>query len=251
MVNPTIGPARSQPNFGVPLVTARRWGYLLPVIPPLSSFLLMTVLTWPQAEVAYRFDASVSADHRVLVERALGLWQRPGGPVRFRRVESSWWAEAGWALGWDRSVVVREDGRLPVFARTTLGAGPHRELVFNPALSSPEWITADLAHEWGHVLGLTHEHQRPDRDRYVALPPGFLDGLPAYRVPDYALEAERPGAPPLGPYDYASLMHYSSNIDGNRMVRRDTGALIPGAQGPSEGDWRRLQSLYPLTQESP
>lgn len=218
---------------------------------PLASFFLITILAWPHAEVTYRFDASVTPEYRVAAERALGLWERHEGPVRFRRVESGWWEDLRWTFGWDSSVVVRIDEQLPVFAMTTLGAGAHRELVFNPAKSSPDWLEADLAHEWGHVLGLTHEHQRPDRDRYVAFPPGFLEGLGPHRAQDYAVAASEPPPDNLGPYDYTSLMHYSSNIDGNRMVRRDTGTLIPGAKAPSEGDWNRLRALYSLAQEKP
>lgn len=210
----------------------------------------MTLLVWPHAEVTYRFDTSVTPEHQVVVERALALWEQPASPVHFRRVEG-WWQDLAWLVGLDRSVVVRVDEHLSVFAMTTLGAGAHRELVFNPAKSSPDWLEADLAHEWGHVLGLTHEHQRPDRDQYVSFPPGFLEGLGPLRARDYAVAASEPPPDNLGPYDYASLMHYSSNIDGNRMVRRDTGTLIPGAKAPSEGDWNRLRALYSLAQEKP
>jgi hypothetical protein len=199
---------------------------------------------WPRGEVVYRFDASVPASDRRAFAEAAALWTWEGSPVRFPEVPDDGFRALAWGLGLDRSLLVREDPRLAAFGATTLGAGTRRELVFNPARSSDGWLAADLAHELGHVLGLTHEHQRRDRDRYVAFPPGFLDHLPADRRGDYALDPADPAPGDDRPYDYGSLMHYSSNVDGNGMVRRDTGALVPGAHKPSEGDRRRVGRLY-------
>lgn len=221
--------------------------------------LLATILAWPGAQITYRFDPSVPASQRSAVVGALSLWNPdtingPGiTPVfRFSEVSDSPWTTLTWLLGIDRSVLIRVDLGQPSFGRSTVGWGPRRELVFNPTLSMPEWLEADLAHEWGHVLGLTHEHQRRDRDGYVAIPEGFLDTLAAERRADYAIDPDDPPATAPRPYDYDSLMHYSSNIDGNRLVRRDTGALIPGRKGPSPGDWARLVTLYaPSSKETP
>lgn len=202
------------------------------------SLVLSAILGW-SGPVAYRFDESVGPRERVAFVRAVALWPHPASET-----PNHWFTAVLWGLGLDGSVLVRVDRSLGGFGQTTLGPGPRRELVFHPGRTTADWLEADLAHEWGHVLGLGHEHQRPDRDLYVSFPPGFFEGLDPDRRADYALASSV--ASSLGPYDYESLMHYSSNVDGNRMVRRDTGAPIPGARGPSAGDLVRLAALeYP------
>lgn len=149
-----------------------------------------------------------------------------------------------WLFGSDRRLWIREDRSMASFGATTLGAGARRQLVFNPLRSSGSWLVSDLCHELGHVLGLKHEHQRRDRDLYIAYPPDFLESLSRDRRADYELD---PNYPPAGfdwPYDYDSIMHYSSNVDGNRARRRDDGSLIAGRKGPSAGDAERLRLLY-------
>ncbi|KAF2444070.1 hypothetical protein P171DRAFT_25306 [Karstenula rhodostoma CBS 690.94] len=38
---------------------------------------------------------------------------------------------------------------------------------------------AAVAHEFGHIFGLDHEHQRGDRDRYIFFDCTILNGYPA------------------------------------------------------------------------
>jgi hypothetical protein len=58
-----------------------------------------------------------------------------------------------------------------------------------------------IYHEFGHALGLHHEHQRADRDSYLAVDLSSLgpDLRPWYQKYTFAL---------VGPYDLLSIMHY-------------------------------------------
>ena len=58
-------------------------------------------------------------------------------------------------------------------------------------------------HEIGHAVGLLHEHQRVDRDEYVAMSDRQAYGL--LLLGDFYAA----NGPPGGPYDYASVMNYS------------------------------------------
>ncbi|MDX2154001.1 MAG: M12 family metallopeptidase [Bryobacteraceae bacterium] len=68
------------------------------------------------------------------------------------------------------------------------------------------------AHEIGHALGVHHEQQRPDRDRYIY---PNLDTLvqqfyPSTFMPLFDFIVE-------GPYDYNSVMHYGRVISANPL----------------------------------
>jgi hypothetical protein len=63
----------------------------------------------------------------------------------------------------------------------------------------------DLVHEWGHILGYRHEHQRSDRDQHITIP-----------TPDPTFDAKTGQS--YGNYDFGSIMHYDPfgrNQDGS------------------------------------
>jgi hypothetical protein len=65
-----------------------------------------------------------------------------------------------------------------------------------------EWMPA---HELGHVLGFSHEHQRWDRDQYLTV---HYENIKAGRAHDYDWIARTNWLVSSLPYDYKSIMHY-------------------------------------------
>ncbi|WP_108870343.1 M12 family metallopeptidase [Aquimarina aquimarini] len=99
-------------------------------------------------------------------------------------------------------------------------------------------------HEFGHALGLIHEHQRSDRNKYIASSISDPNIDPQY-------------SHNLTPFDWSSIMLYSSRYLGRGiydMVRRRdyrpfTNIIEYGRQngtiyGPSEYDVRALSQFY-------
>lgn len=93
-------------------------------------------------------------------------------------------------------------GRLPVGNRVTIEARASY---------------GSVLHEFGHILGLMHEHQRPDRSEYLALEPYLLGYLANCGLTVDAVCNDVRNAFPVvkvsltSDYDPCSLMHYLSN----------------------------------------
>ena len=65
-----------------------------------------------------------------------------------------------------------------------------------------EWMPA---HELGHVLGFSHEHQRWDRDQYVTI---LYENIKPGRAEDYDWVPKTNCLANSLPYDFRSIMHY-------------------------------------------
>jgi len=105
-----------------------------------------------------------------------------------------------------------------------------------------------ILHEIGHAVGLLHEHNRPDRDQYVARI--VLENIYPEALSNFQPRPED-GTEPLD-YDFESIMHYSqmafSRNRGPTIVPRrervPKDALIGQRQKLSTGDVKRLNALY-------
>ncbi|QDS73477.1 hypothetical protein FKW77_009063 [Venturia effusa] len=68
------------------------------------------------------------------------------------------------------------------YYRRTCAPGRHR-LFFNPNQAQPQEVARDahwaMTHELGHVLGLLHEHQRPDAGQHITLVCSAIAGYSA------------------------------------------------------------------------
>ena len=110
-------------------------------------------------------------------------------------------------------------------------------------LSSVDSIT--IIHEICHLLGMAHEHQRPDRGEHIAV--HYQNIIPAYA---YAFDII-PAAPEAllsDPYDVKSIMHYPSTAFSSNGASTITDiGWNPISQNTvlSEGDIRFLREVYP------
>lgn len=103
-------------------------------------------------------------------------------------------------------------------------------------------------HEMGHAVGLFHEHQRPDRDKFTAVAPLFFSVGQSRQQWQLRVRASLAGSQWLErPYDYRSIMHY-------RERPRNVQAIPPGIRltgtSLSAGDIdgvARLYGLHPRT----
>lgn len=111
-------------------------------------------------------------------------------------------------------------------------------------LGSSCWVPFIVTHEFGHMLGFHHEHQRSDRDKYVTanlanVEPFTKGQYDVYKPTEIQM---------LNSYDVKSLMHYGSyhnSINGKPVITiKGTNTTFPESKVLSAGDKRAAALLY-------
>ncbi|MBY0369567.1 hypothetical protein K2X33_02700 [bacterium] len=101
-------------------------------------------------------------------------------------------------------------------------------------------------HEMGHIIGLGHEHQRSDRDRYVKI--ADYTNLPENTRGWYGIIY---GQREYGSYDLQSVMHYGTEYTFNEKTKESvpsilliSGQSIGFNQQLSGGDISAVRTMY-------
>lgn len=179
---------------------------------------------WPNNELPYDIDPSVSAEKRDWIAWAAAHYAAVT-PLRLRPKAPG---DANYLLFTAdgegcSSYVGRVGGPQPV---QIAGCG----------------VRGSVVHEIGHAAGLYHEQSRKDRDGYVAIVwSEIAPGEEAqFTVDDDTMD--------IGPYDYGSIMHYSraafSRSGADTIVPRDPNARIGQREGLSQLDQAAIAQLY-------
>lgn len=186
---------------------------------------------WPGGRVPIEFAGSVTDANRETVLSACAIWSKRAATSCVARTTESPFLR-----------VTTESGG----CYSTIGAYAGRE----PArmnLDTNCWGQKTVLHELGHVFGLHHEHQRPDRDTYV-----WID-TSAVNPADQGAFTTLTGAPTRGAYDFLSVMHYHDFAFAATPLTR---TILPkpgfewytyslgSSDFPSPGDGDAVQAIY-------
>ncbi len=148
---------------------------------------------WPNKTVPYAFDSSATPGIRTLVQQAAQVYlDRADIRLIPRTTEDDYVVIKGIPLDSTEggsSAVGRVEGTQDLKLRLDASLGT-------------------ALHEFGHALGLWHEQSRPDRDQYVTILSGNVQGKFSN---NFELKDDPDVARANGPYDFGSIMHYSLN----------------------------------------
>lgn len=177
---------------------------------------------WPAGIIPYEIDPALPNPTRVL--DAIAEWEAKT-KIRFklREGESNYVRIARTASG----------------CSATVGMIGGRQIV-NLA---DNCSTGNTIHELGHSIGLWHTQSRRDRNRYVRVLYENIDKPNWDQYDQHLIDGVD-----IGPYDYASIMHYS--ISGfTRNFRFSLETIPPGIpigqrSGISEGDRLAIARMY-------
>ena len=142
---------------------------------------------WPNGTVYYEFDANVTEANRSAARAAMIAWE-PGTGLSF--------AEG-------RGRFNKQD----IFIHIQNSTGNNSAIGMIPGgqiMNIVSWGSRFIiAHEFGHALGLHHEHERPDRDLFVQIINANIQSGFGNQFTKLSNNT-----PIYGPYDFDSLMHY-------------------------------------------
>jgi hypothetical protein len=201
-----------------------------------AAAVAVDTLPWPGGEIPVHVDAAVPRDsdrYRDMLD-AMTAWEAATG-VRFRLSDAP-----------ASPMLYVADNRDSVKScYSTVGFNPQlrwgRREFGGGFLIIGRCSRGSVLHEFGHVLGLMHEHQRSDRDLYIDVGPvaGVLRGcsglLPRCGEVGASLAASPVPERLRSDYDPCSLMHYLADQTRQGAI----GRLPPG------GDWTRWYRLTP------
>ena len=145
---------------------------------------------WPDGVVVYEIAPELSDENQANIQQAIEVWNAYDTPIEFvpRAGEANYLRfepQSGPSSTCNAAVGYWGRGKQPILL---------------PERCS---VTA-LIHEMGHTVGLWHEQQRQDRNRYVTV---LWENIPSSHESAFSSLSI---STDVGRYDYASDMHYGS-----------------------------------------
>ena len=188
----------------------------------------VNVKPWPNGQVFLKWDTGANttgtAARNLLIAEADWLAK---APIEFKV-----------ATGPTGTVAVNTTpataGNPPNCVSSSLGAGNYQVFIGD----CPSWQA--VAHEMGHVIGMMHEQQRPDRNNYIIVNwCNSNNGDPGACTLDSTSVVQ-------GLYDYSSIMQYPTqfNSAGVGSITTTSGGTIFPATEVSEYDGLGVSIMY-------
>ncbi len=189
-----------------------------------------TIEKWDNGVINYYFDPGLSSIAKESIRFYMDEWEKVAN-IEF--IES----------GEETSDVYHISPC--VYWSSTVGSNnKENQICVDKAAKSKGDMLKFAMHELGHGLGLTHEHQRPDRDEYIIVDWEFIEAKGKF---DYKI-VNNPLIDLDSEYDCKSIMHYRGyeySTDGESTIQfKDKSSIDCMGFGLTELDIAKIQLIY-------
>jgi hypothetical protein len=213
--------SKSDPEVAVATAALTCNGNPVPLTDPCKRDL------WPGGVIPYKIDIAtipVGRRQRTDIYAAIAAWESVTGS-RIHFVETNTDPER---------VIIKNDGS------GNCAAGIPGKDVATGTQSLILNLGCNYAHELGHVIGLSHEHQRDDRDRYIDF--GFTQTCSTWNDNGLKCEWGSPGSD-FNSYRTDSTMQYGSTST-FPIFEKGTMTPVPGSTVPTLTDGSNARMMY-------
>jgi hypothetical protein len=187
------------------------------------------VKPWPDGKIPYTFSNNFSIADRMFIENCMDAWERDTN------------IDFYYYYGRDEDFyvlrILRDDDKEEPSSAATVG------YCFEPIIIFGVLDRAVILHELGHVIGLSHEHQRPDRDKYIKVLYKNID-IDVYFCFKKRSKEEFLYDYTKFPYDYNSIMHYYEYSFSNNNKKVIISPIPTGNTTISKIDILKVNEIY-------
>jgi hypothetical protein len=155
------------------------------------------VTAWPDGNIYYKWDDNFTDSEKKIIVRTMNEWEQSTGKVTFIETESN-----------NKNPLKIKITSSDSSATIGYNSSDSNELKIN----IKNITISECLHECGHIVGLSHEHQRWDRENYIHV---NYDNIDKDGYFDYRIEGSMLYDVSKLPYDYESIMHYGQTCFSN------------------------------------
>lgn len=160
---------------------------------------------WPSGKIQFAFD-NFPYRYQDDMRKCMKEWENGcGNIIKFQETKSfNWWRNIWWNLGTLRVMKIsKKDLSGYTTGQTSPGYSIRPYLYIDDDTFGSDYMLRTFRHELGHAIGLQHEFDRNDRDKYIINDTDIADWSD-FSVPGVG----RLFISKVGSYDYDSVMNY-------------------------------------------